>query len=50
VYRLPDGRVFIEGVEIFHRRFQTSSTNYSEVADEAAGQVIANQYLAREFL
>lgn len=50
VYRLTDGRLVVEGLEIFHRRFQTCSTNYSEAADETAGQVIADRYIAREFL
>jgi hypothetical protein len=50
VFRLPDGRIVVEGVEIANRRFRICSTNYSEASDETVGQSLADQYLARKFL
>ncbi|MGF6440148.1 hypothetical protein QF002_000957 [Paraburkholderia youngii] len=50
VYRLTDGRLVVEGIEIWNRRFPKSSASYSEAPDETLGQSLADQYLARRFL
>jgi hypothetical protein len=50
VFRLPDGRIVVEGVEIAHRRFRICSTSYSEAPDESVAQSLADRYLARKFL
>ncbi|BBA45241.1 TPA: hypothetical protein ACK3Q6_006450 [Burkholderia cepacia] len=50
VFRLDDGKIIVEGVQIWHKRFQTSNRMYFEVDDETAAKGVANEFLARPFL
>ncbi|MBB5547374.1 hypothetical protein A8H39_00570 [Paraburkholderia fungorum] len=50
VFRVPDGRIIVEGVQIWNARFRRVNSQYFEASDETVGQGLADQFLGREFL
>jgi len=50
VFRMQDGRIIVEGVQIWNARFRRSNNEYFEASDETVGRGLADQFLARKFL
>jgi hypothetical protein len=50
VFRVPDGRIVVEGVQIWNARFRTVNSQYFEASDETVGRGLADKFLGREFL
>lgn len=50
VFRVQDGRIVVEGVQIWNARFRKVNREYFDASDETAAQGLADQFLTREFL
>lgn len=50
VYRVPDGRIIVEELQIWNSRNRRSNAHYVEAADESVGKGLADEFLGRPFL